>query len=172
MNGPQARLFTALWPDPDTRRALATWQARWRWPPGARPTPPDQLHVTLHFLGAVPVERIADLGHALAARHAHPIAPFDLLLDQPALWAHGLAVLCPASPQPALADLHAAQGALLHRLGLPVDRRPYRPHVTLARKAAGAAPPDDTPALCWQVRGVALVASASGYHVLGRYGLG
>ena len=172
MSEPQARLFTALWPDPAARRALAVWQAQWQWPPQARPTPPEQLHLTLHFLGALPAARIEALGDALAQRAAPAVAPFELQLDRAEVWPRGLAVLCPAAPPPALAALHAAQAATLLRLGLQPETRPYRPHLTLARQAAGAVPPAAPPALRWPVQDTVLVASVDGYRVLGRYRLG
>ena len=47
---------------------------------------------------------------------------------------------------------------------LPVEKRPFRPHVTLARHAAGAVPPSETAPLRWPVNGHALVQSAGGRY--------
>jgi 2'-5' RNA ligase len=163
-----ARLFLALWPGPAVRGALVDARDAWAWPAGARPEAEARLHVTLHFLGAVERERVPALDAAL---RGVPCAPFELRLARAALWPHGIAVLQPRAVPPRLLELHAALGALLRRLELPVETRPYRPHVTLARHAVGAAPPGDTPALHWRVRGHALVESLGGaYVVLGRYG--
>jgi 2'-5' RNA ligase len=58
--------------------------------------------------------------------------------------------------------------------GVPLEARPWQPHVTLARRAEGALAPDDGRALRWRVRGYVLVESRlgsnGGYRVLRRYG--
>ncbi|MFO1339910.1 MAG: RNA 2',3'-cyclic phosphodiesterase [Burkholderiaceae bacterium] len=167
-----ARLFLALWPDEATRRALQAWQAAVRWPPEARPTAPAHLHLTLHFIGAVPRDRLPALADALGAE-AGAFEACTLRLDGFAVWPRGIALLQPGRTEPALARLHAALGAALAAQGLPVETRPYRPHVTLARHAAGAvlregAPPPPVP---WPVReGFVLAESAGGYRVLRRWG--
>jgi 2'-5' RNA ligase len=73
-----------------------------------------------------------------------------------------------------LLQLHADLGHALRRLGLRTDERPYRPHVTLARRAVQAGPPARYPAFDWQVRGYALMEStgqaAQRYRVLQGYG--
>ena len=53
---------------------------------------------------------------------------------------------------------------MLRSLDLHVEHRPFRPHLTLARDAAGAVLPDaafDWPAPAWR-----LVASQNGYRAL------
>ena len=63
-----SRLFVALWPDAEALRTLAAWQSRWAWPQGAALVAPAQLHLTLHFIGATPDERLPELTRALALR--------------------------------------------------------------------------------------------------------
>ena len=164
-----SRLFVALWPGPRSRGALVDARERWPWPPPAAPVPQERLHLTLHFLGAVPRERLDALGDALAL----PFRAFDLVFGRPELWPHGIAVLCPhGTPEP-LRQLHRDLAAALWRLGLPPEARPWRPHVTLARHATGALPPPPAPPWRWPVRGYALVESESRprltYRVLRRY---
>ena len=161
------RLFIGLWPDAATRRALVAWQRRWVWPAGAAPVPPERLHLTLHFLGQVAAARLPELAPMLDL----PFTPFELRLGHAELWPRGLAVLCPDQIPDGLAQLHAELAAALRRLTLPVEARPFRPHVTLARKAAAATPPADAPALRWQVGGHALVQSERGYTTLVHYPL-
>ena len=139
------RLFVGLWPDADTRGAVQASADTWSWPAGARRTPPERLHLTVHFLGAVAAERLAALQEGLRV----PWGGCTLELDAPAVWPHGIAVLEARRVPPALADLHGALAARLPGLGLPVDPRPWRPHVTLARKAAGARPPAEHATLRW-----------------------
>lgn len=161
-----ARLFLALWPDEAVRRALAARRDRCRWPPGAAPVADERLHLTLHFIGTVPLDRLDELSHGLRV----PIAPFDLDLDRCAAWPHGLVVVEASRPPDALRELHAALGAALLRLGLAVERRRLRPHVTLARRAQGASLEDDGGPIRWRVDGYSLVRShadpAVGYERL------
>lgn len=160
------RLFLALWPDPDLRHQLAARRDAWVWPKGAMPVPADKLHVTLHFLGGVPSQRLPDL----LAGFAVPFEPFHLELDQATVWHNGIAVLEPAATPPQLAALHARLGDALMTLGLHPETRPYRPHVTMARRAHGATLPADSSPVAWDVRGYALVESSNGiYTVLRNY---
>lgn len=102
-------------------------------PRGVRPVSPGQMHLTLHFLGDVDDATRARLIDALAGV---PLEPFTIAIrgtgvfpprGRPTvLWA-GVAESAP------LAALHAAIGAMLESCGLEIERRPYVPHVTLAR---------------------------------------
>jgi len=86
------------------------------------------------------------------------------------VWRGGIAVLLFAADA-ALERLHEAIGAVVAGFGIPLDPRPFAPHVTLARGARGAAPPAQAPALEWRARGFALVESAGGdYRVLRAFG--
>lgn len=162
-----ARLFVALWPDDAVRAALHAATAQWRWPPGTAPVRADRLHLTLHFLGDVPRERIGALRAALAV----PVAPCELTLARAAVWRGGVAVLEPASVPAPLVELHAAIGAALRALGVPTETRPWRPHVTLARRA-GTDAPHFAP-IAWPVRGHVLVESQlqprPRYELIARY---
>jgi len=160
------RLFLALWPDPALRQQLEEWREAWVWPKGAAPVHPDKLHVTLHFLGALPSERLP----ALLDGFAVPFEPFQLVLDCAALWHNGIAVLEPGLTPPGLAGLHARLSDALVALGLQPEARRYRPHVTMARRAGGAAiPPGGEPVL-WTVDRYCLVESKDGvYTVLREY---
>ena len=160
-----ARLFLALWPGPATLRALAAWQARWVWPAGAAVVAPERLHLTLHYIGPVAASRLPELTLGLAL----PLQRFELGFGDAELWPRGLAVLCPSRVPDALATLHTQLRATLQRLNLPVETRAFRPHVTLARKAAGAVAPGDPPSMRWSVRSYALVLSHGGYRSLQHY---
>jgi 2'-5' RNA ligase len=165
----KARLFLALWPSPRLQAALLAHQRAWHWQPGAALVRPEKLHLTLHFIGAVPRHRLASLMAGLQV----PVTPFALDFDQPALWHGGLAVLQSHAPPAGLLQLHEALGQALLGLALPVESRPLRPHVTLARHAAGAQPPARPPLLHWLVQDYALVESVAApgnpYRLLQRY---
>jgi 2'-5' RNA ligase len=164
------RLFLALWPDAATRAGLAAWQHGWTWPPRSAPVRVERLHLTLHFLGDVPAERLPALVRGIDTGTER----FDLQFGRAELWAGGIAVLRPHRTPAALLRLHAALGDGLRRLELTVESRPFRAHVTLARRAAGATPPAQGPELAWPVdTGYALVRSlpgGAGYQVLQRFG--
>lgn len=170
MDPPSARLFLALWPGASVRARLAACRDAWRWPPGASPTPDERLHVTLHFIGAVPRQRLQEI----EAGFAVPARRFDLTFGRAEVWHGGIAVLRPDATPAALGELHDALRGRLLVLGLRVEDRPFKAHVTCARKAGGAHPPPIVPrSLRWSVRGHALVESrmgrGGGYVVLRRY---
>ena len=120
--------------------------------------PDARLHLTLHFIGSFPHDGIEALADRLAA-----VAPRRMMLraDRPEVWRGGLAVLRIA-PEAGVRGLHEDLGAVLSELAVPLDTRPFTPHVTLARKAAGARPPDSAPELDWSADGFALVDSITG----------
>jgi len=162
------RLFIALWPTPSVRAALCERRNAIGWPPRAGVVRDERLHLTLHFIGDAPPALWPRLLRELQV----PGTPFELEFGAAQQWPHGLVVL-PALAVPApLAALHAALAGALSALGLPVDRREFRPHVTLARRATGALLPAQMPTLRWRANGYALVNSdpAAGYRVLARYG--
>ena len=167
---PQARLFLALWPTPQVRSGLLGWREAFDWPAKSAVVVPDKLHLTLHFIGPVAHERVDDIAAGLA------VAPgaFELRFGRPELWPGGIAVLRPLACPDALLALHQRLGDALRALGLPTETRPYRPHVTFARKAAGAALRFEPAPLRWRVRNHVLVESRpgrdGGYAVLRRYG--
>ena len=140
------RLFLALWPNTKVREALLAHAAAWDWPAPARHTRPERLHVTVHFLGDVAVDRLPQLRTGLHVAWEGG----DLVLDRPAVWPGGIAVLEAGQVGSGLMELHSRLADALHALDLPMERRPWRPHVTLARKAFGAHPPAAVEAVRWR----------------------
>ncbi len=163
------RIFLALWPQPAVRRRIAAHAAHWTFGDDARRYAPADWHVTLHFLGDVAIERVPAIVDGVAV----PVEPCELLLDQPQRWPRGLAVVCASRMPEALLDLHTRLSHAVSRLGLNVEARPYRPHLTLARHAGDAAAPIASPPIVWPVHGYALVVSTGQadqrYTVLRRY---
>ncbi len=169
------RLFFALWPGPAERAALDRLQ---RGLPrrGGRPTHPEDLHLTLAFLGEVtPGQRTC----CEAAADAVYSPPFTLHLDCVGHWPRPRILWCGARQAPA--QLLALVGDLtgrLHPCGFPGERRPYAAHLTLARQVAGFDGPPKAVAewsLGWPVTGFVLAAGRDGppprYRVLRRWGL-
>jgi len=160
--GDPARCFIAIWPAAAERRALALALTGARWPSTAAQVPPANWHLTLHFIGPVPAASLPGLPSALRV----PVEPFSLEFGATAVWTGGLVVLLPLGPTPALLALHEALARRLLGAGLPVEQRPFKPHVTLARRAVGYSPPGTPLRSSWLVREVALVQSLRGYRTL------
>jgi 2'-5' RNA ligase len=152
--GASQRLFIALVPDETVRRELAA--AAHALCAGGRPVPPENLHLTLAFLGNVAPARVADA--AVAMREAGPL-PFDMALTRFGQFSKpGLVWLGPQRPPPLLQVLHRRLEARLRVAGFDFETRELRPHVTLAREAAL---PAYRPAVrvIWQARSAALLRS-------------
>ena len=167
--GACARLFLALWPTPAVRAGLLAWRDGIEWPPGASPVPADELHLTLHIIGAVPRAALDELLPVFAA----PVPAFELRFGRPELWPGGLAVLSPNAVPDALLSLHATLREALQRAGLRTETRPFRPHVTLARRARGAIAPTRSAGLRWPANdGYVLAQSlpgSAGYEIVERF---
>jgi 2'-5' RNA ligase len=164
-----ARLFLALWPGPAVRLRLAAVRDAWRFVAGASPVRDERLHMTLHFLGDVPARRVRELQAALQL--PHPAC--ELLLDRCDVWKNGCAVLEPSQLPAELGAMHQGLALALQAEGVRVEPRPFRPHVTLARRALQSQPPGAVEPVRWPVRGYVLVRShlapPSNYELLARY---
>jgi 2'-5' RNA ligase len=99
--------------------------------PGARWSKPENLHLTLRYIGEVDQAKARDIDGMLATLD---VPAFDVTLkgagefggkEPDAVWA-GVA------PNPALMHLAAKIESALQRMGLPANPRKYTPHVTLA----------------------------------------
>lgn len=134
----ELRCFVALLPDADARDRLdQLGAAMHRDCRGSRRVRADNLHLTLAFVGAIPVTRAQAVATALAAQSPQT---FDFMLDAIDAFAgaHVLFAGC-AQPPPAdspLAHSAAQVRALLQALDVTFDRKPFVPHVTLLRSLA------------------------------------
>ena len=144
------RLYFAVWPDDEQRRALSEAAAIACDASDGKSLPAINYHVTIAFLGRVSAGAIPDV---VAAARATRFLPFDLVLEQIGFWPRaGSAWLGPGAPQPAL---EALVDNLWHRLegyGFERDMRPYRPHVTVCRKATRGLEKRLAQPLVWPVR--------------------
>ena len=161
------RLFIALWPSESVRAGLVSWQASHEWPANARLTAAQDLHLTVHFIGAVPGERLQEIADNLSMT----VPTVELDIDQALMWPRGLAVLTPSRIPDALGCLHDELADRLRRLQLPVDARRYQPHVTLARHAGASLLCSAPPApVHWSATGYVLAArDGKHYRVLRSY---
>jgi 2'-5' RNA ligase len=127
------RSFIALTPPDDTAGALERLQRRLGF---GRPTPRENLHLTLAFLDDQPQELLEELHEQLSTLRAPPFA-----VALAGLGVFGTAVHVPAMDNPALTDLHDRILTACRRAGITPQRRRFRPHVTLARLGKGQTPP-------------------------------
>lgn len=150
---PSLRLFFALWPDPNTRAALAELQERVR----GRMVRFEELHLTLAFLGQQPASVLPVLKEVLARL---PPADIELNLDRFGYFVRNrIAWAGTHAAPPALHDLYEnlKQRLAAHEVAWD-EKRDFKPHITLARDAE--APGDLVFApIVWNVREVALVCS-------------
>jgi len=164
------RLFLALWPDARTRAGIVASQEAWSWPPAAARVPAERLHITLHFIGSVARERLPRLVSGLQ----RPFESFEFTLERAEVWPNSVAVLQPDRTPHEMSDLHRRLGDALSELGLPVESRPFRPHVTLARRARGAVPPLHGTSIRWEANDGYVLAESlpggTGYEILERFG--
>lgn len=126
------RLFFALWPDEAVRASLAQLVEALKRTNRARWVKPENLHITLAFLGRVSEDRLP-----LVSRVADGIVgqSFDLSLDRVECWQKsGIICLSPIRTPETLINLASTLITELSRAGFVMEKRPCRPHLTLARK--------------------------------------
>src|SRR4051812_31831587 len=126
------RTFFALVPEEPIRLQFLTLAREVARRSRGRAISGEHVHLTLAFMGDVPFERLSHLrtiGDALPAQSA--TLDFDTL----GAWrASGVAWVAPSVlPQP-LVDLHATLHGALTSAEFEMESRPFRPHVTLARR--------------------------------------
>ena len=133
LKSPRARLFVALELPDELREGVVAWGGEALSDPALRLVVPESLHVTLAFLGYRPekeIERIAE-----AVRSGVGPAPWIELLDPVQRPPRGRARLF-ALPvlSPGAESLQAGvQERLVEGGFYEPEKRPYWPHVTVAR---------------------------------------
>lgn len=124
------RLFTAIELPDRARLTLAGFAGG---VPGARWVPPENMHLTLRFIGEVDEPTAADLDAALAGLRA---PPFDLTIAGAGGFSRGkypAMLWAGVDANAALLHLQDRVESVLVRAGCAADGRKFTPHVTLAR---------------------------------------
>lgn len=109
---------------------------------GIRPSPPEQTHITLRFIGDVQESKVKRIT-ACAERASQGITPFDLRVS-------GIGAF-PNQNRPSVVWLGAEPAGTLRTLadrladelrteGIGFDEKPFRAHVTVARSRDGDVP--------------------------------
>jgi 2'-5' RNA ligase len=133
------RVFCAIEVPPATRRLVlqhivrlieAVPDARASW---ARDS---NLHLTLKFLGEMPVASVTNLS-AAASRAAGEVSPFSIRLEQTGTFpSHGqprVLWIGISDPSAKLAELHARLEEESGKAGFAKEARGFNPHLTIAR---------------------------------------
>ncbi|MGQ9779136.1 MAG: RNA 2',3'-cyclic phosphodiesterase [Bacillota bacterium] len=135
------RLFVAIWlPEPLARAAAARLEELRQGSRGIRWVRPEQLHLTLKFLGETPRAELPQLFSALAGVAA-ATRPFSLSLAPGGVFPPGgppRVIWLGVTPEEELAVLAARVEEALVPLGHPPEKRPFRAHLTLGRAEPGA----------------------------------
>jgi len=98
--------------------------------PGIRLIPPEQMHVTLHFIGD------AELAPILKALREIDYQAFTVSIENLGHFktaGGGAIIWAGIQRSPEVSGLYAAVGKKLTELGIKTETKPYKPHITLAR---------------------------------------
>lgn len=168
------RLFFALWPDEPTRNDLVVNTSEVVSSSSGRPVLPQNLHMTLAFLHNVDEHLLPCVCEAAGRAGGEP---FDLTLDHLDFWSRAKILwLGPSDPPSALAELVERLWQELGSCGFTPEKRAFRPHVTLARKAVNPLHEMTVTPIKWSVNSFVLVESITGrrqaeYQVLAEWSL-
>ncbi|MDB6156879.1 MAG: putative 2-5 ligase [Gammaproteobacteria bacterium] len=172
---PTRRLFFALWPDEALRKALVDATRDALRACGGRPVPSESLHTTLAFLGSVPERRIPELTQIagpLAAAFSPSEVPLRLTFDHIERWKKPqiISALTREESAGAIALSESLKNELARR-GFSPDLKPFRAHVTLARKVPHGTHDHTMQSVFWSFTEFALIesrteAQATVYRVL------
>ncbi|WP_305906492.1 RNA 2',3'-cyclic phosphodiesterase [Methylomarinum sp. Ch1-1] len=151
------RLFFALWPDEETRHKVVKLNRTIK-NDRLRKVKPDNVHITLVFLGSVNAEQERVIREEAGNIVAEPV---QIQFDRLTLWRRPgiLSLTCTEQPR-SLLELVVGLTRIAVGCELDVDKRPYKAHVTLARKARSK-PDIEMRPLLWRADRFALVESVS-----------
>lgn len=161
------RLFVAVVPPPRVREAALETAHRLSWEGRIRWTPPQNVHLTLKFLGETPEAEVPALERALQkVSRGHEafdctlegVGAFSSLKRARTLWV-GV-----GKGAQRLSELAEDVEAGLEELGFAREKRPFHPHATVGRAKGGGAAlvgseDSDTSPSGFRVESIELVSS-------------
>jgi RNA 2',3'-cyclic 3'-phosphodiesterase len=151
------RAFFALSPDAMVRESLAALGRDVARRSRGRAVSPENAHLTLAFIGDVPKAALPILQ---GVGDRMPRKGFVLSFDSLGAWrASGVAWIGPAALPPALLTLHSTLADALVAAGFELETRPFRPHVTLARRCLQPLPRARCAPILWRADQLFLVGS-------------
>lgn len=93
---------------------------------------PENLHITVKFLGETPEDKIDAIKQTLTAGAA-AIRPFEIELSEPGSFGKRVLFISTADETGGLNAVHASVETALDPLGFERENRAFRPHITIAR---------------------------------------
>jgi 2'-5' RNA ligase len=168
------RLFFALWPHAETRSKIAAQAAEFMTETRGRAIPPENLHVTVNFLGSIPEARLAEI--RAAGAEVAEVPKFELSFDRiESVRRSRILWLAADAPSSLLELVRRLQNKALSQQ--PQSRREeFIAHVTLARDVQRLTRKTPIEPIAWQADELTLVESqlsphGSIYSVLDRWPL-
>ncbi|EGW56082.1 RNA 2',3'-cyclic phosphodiesterase [Candidatus Endoriftia persephone] len=169
-----SRAFFALWPDLEVRRQIAR-VGRSLNGCGGRMLQPQDLHLTLCFLGDLDAQRRRCVETVADSFSAAPVVLQIDRIDQfpraRILW------VGPLESPPSLITLHDRLSSALQSCGFAPETRAFTPHLTLYRKAQRVEPGRIDPPIRWQAESLTLACAVGGssgapsYRILNEWSL-
>jgi len=161
------RVFLALWPDDIVRQQLVaafeqTAQVSLQATLKTKRLRPENLHLTLHFLGNITQQQF-DCVHKVASEIRLPA--FNLTLNHYGFFDRaGVFWMGPESAPAALTQLHDSLARALIHCECFTDKRKFVPHITLVRKLKTAVQLADClpESVNWHIQRFALIESIAG----------
>ncbi|MDF1645991.1 MAG: RNA 2',3'-cyclic phosphodiesterase [Legionellaceae bacterium] len=160
--------FFALWPDTSTKEALHQQAQTITQNTSCLPSPAENLHLTLAYLGALTPDECNTV-----KRFTCPIPPFELKFTHAYHWSElRLAYFDPNLSQ-SLIKLHTFLNQYLLEQGFKPERREFIPHITLARDYTETLASCITNPVHWFIHELCLVKSTpqsktSHYEIIAR----
>ena len=169
-----SRLFFALWPNNQVRQSIVDVSSAIPFLGHSRVTQPENLHITLHFLGQVESERRACMQQVVGDLNNKS---FLVNLDCLGCFKKAKIFWMGNKHQSVeLVQLHRDLGESLANCGYQSESRQYKPHVTLMRKCVDPLDGNKDFIIPWYVDEFVLVESVSRsdgvhYQVIEKYPL-
>jgi len=150
------KLFFALWPDAAIRQQCRNVIEKITGNCG--PVALNNIHATLVFLGRINQDQETAITTAAATL---PIPNLRLCFDRLSFWKKpGILCLTCRDFNQEVVMLSEQLAAIAKHYAVAIDERPFKPHITLARKAKQAEVIDFEP-IAWHTQAFCLVESCS-----------
>lgn len=131
------RLFIALNLPPQAKEQIKSILGKFNGSKNIKWTEPDNLHITLFFLGNISAEmqkKIENILHSFENRFNEIELQYQNVNAFPNLNNPKIIILpCRQTNGAFILKFHELLGSELAKLGLKIEKRPWKPHITLGR---------------------------------------
>lgn len=157
------RCFVACWPADSTREWLdqVARDAHLRYP-GARRVRRENLHLTLAFIGELPLAKAQQAAQALRDLSSEP---FEWRLDHVGRFERARVLWAGGQPEPRLLQMAETVRASLQTMQIRFDEKRFAAHVTLLRDLPSKRAPESDDSVhaiepfTWPIRSALLMVS-------------